>query len=175
MDEVNDVVVGLVSFGLGCGLSQFPGVYSRVSAAYDWIEEHVCVLSSNVPDWADCSGASVMAENVGASVPNNNVGVHTTGIGGASVQNNNINNAGAQTGGAGGASVHHTGVQTTVDDDVHTTGGVSSNGVGPMVDDPLFRSDDQVFLSDDGLFRADDDVYITDDVIIVFVDDWGWQ
>ncbi|CAH0718146.1 unnamed protein product, partial [Brenthis ino] len=34
-------VLGITSFGIGCGRINQPGVYSRVSSFIDWIEEHV--------------------------------------------------------------------------------------------------------------------------------------
>jgi hypothetical protein len=52
--EQNPVQVGMVSWGLTCGLPRLPTVYARVSSAYGWIREVVC------GDWR---GTIVAAEN----------------------------------------------------------------------------------------------------------------
>lgn len=40
-----DIIVGVVSWGIGCGV--MPGVFSRVSASFEWIEEMVCENSDD--------------------------------------------------------------------------------------------------------------------------------
>ena len=46
--------MGIVSWGLACGDSDFPGVYARVGEHYDWIAENVCQLSDSPPAYLNC-------------------------------------------------------------------------------------------------------------------------
>lgn len=43
----------LSSWGEGCGVREFPGVYAQVDVVADWIEEEICRNSCYPPDTCD--------------------------------------------------------------------------------------------------------------------------
>ncbi|KAG7342656.1 serine protease [Nitzschia inconspicua] len=52
----DDRLVGLVSWGRGCALDGYPGVYTRVSHFYGWIEETACTnFPDDVPSYMNCN------------------------------------------------------------------------------------------------------------------------
>lgn len=51
IDDDTGVVLGVVSWGYGCGLEGYPGVYARTSSADDFIREGICSLSSVPPSY----------------------------------------------------------------------------------------------------------------------------
>lgn len=46
-----DIQVGIVSSGEGCGLPRKPGIYARISTSHDWIQDTICQLSSSKPTY----------------------------------------------------------------------------------------------------------------------------
>jgi trypsin len=52
-DGSSDLLVGLVSWGVGCA-NDWPGVYARVSSRYNWIRREVCLRSVFPPEQIDC-------------------------------------------------------------------------------------------------------------------------
>lgn len=52
-DGSSDLLVGLVSWGVGCA-NDWPGVYARVSSGYNWIRREACWRSVFPPEHFDC-------------------------------------------------------------------------------------------------------------------------
>ena len=57
-DNDDEVLVGLISFGVDCADTVYPAVNARVSAVYDWIQSIVCAHSKDPPPSFLCESAS---------------------------------------------------------------------------------------------------------------------
>ncbi|CAB9504561.1 Plasminogen (Fragment) [Seminavis robusta] len=53
VDLNTNTLSGVTSWGQGCGLREYPGVYAQVDAVSDWIDEEICRNSCYPPDTCD--------------------------------------------------------------------------------------------------------------------------
>lgn len=66
------IQVGIVSFGRGCGVAEYPGIYSRVSAVSDWIRSGICFESAHPP--ASCGSSTSRQQNAALHIRVNSDG-----------------------------------------------------------------------------------------------------
>jgi Trypsin len=49
MEGTPPVQAGVVSFGIGCGRKEYPGVYARIASVTEWVDQMICELSDFPP------------------------------------------------------------------------------------------------------------------------------
>ncbi|KAL7453578.1 hypothetical protein ACHAWC_005239 [Mediolabrus comicus] len=61
--SLDDIQIGVASWGISCASETFPGVASRVSYSWEFIREHVCNKSIMPPDDFECASVPTAPSN----------------------------------------------------------------------------------------------------------------
>lgn len=61
--SLDDIQIGVASWGISCASETFPGVASRVSYSWEFIREHVCSKSIMPPDDFECASVPTAPSN----------------------------------------------------------------------------------------------------------------